>query len=105
MTRKLWIVGAATIVCSGLCAGTALAADQAAYEAACKAAESAQKAAAEARYEWNTIGPLMKKAGVAAEAGDYDRAVKLCDEARKHGEAALAQSEHESEAWKLSVVR
>ncbi|MDH3920967.1 MAG: hypothetical protein OEU25_22625 [Rhodospirillales bacterium] len=105
MTRKLWIVSAATIVCSGLNVGTALAADQAAYDAACKAAESARQSAAEMRYEWNTIKPLIEKAGVAAQAGDYERAVKLCDEARKHGEEAIAQAKHESEAWKLSAVR
>jgi hypothetical protein len=79
--------------------------DQAAYDAACKAAESARQSAAEMRYEWNTIKPLIEKAGVAAQAGDYERAVKLCDEARKHGEEAIAQAKHESEAWKLSAVR
>ena len=97
------IVGVALLV--GLVSGTSMAADKKAYEASCAAAEEARKMSAEMRYEWNTIAPLMAKADEAAGAGDYDKAVKLCEEARLHSEAAIAQAKKQADMWKAAVVR
>lgn len=80
-------------------------ADKAAYEAALAAAEAARKEAADLRYEWNTIAPLIEKAQAAAGEGDFAKAISLANEARKHGELAVAQSAYESEHWQESVVK
>ena len=102
MKHPIQIVGIALLV--GLSA-TAMAADKKAYESACAAAEDARKISAEMRYEWNTVAPLMAKADEAAAAGDYDKAVKLCEEARLHSEAAIAQAKKQADMWKAAVVR
>jgi hypothetical protein len=47
----------------------------------------------------------MKKADEAAAAGEYDKAVKLCDQARLHGEAAIAQAKTQAVMWKAAVPR
>ncbi len=104
MTKKNWIAPIAAAALVGLAAVPAQAADEAAYKAACEAAESARQAAAEARYEWNTTAKLIKKAGESAAGGDFDKAIKLCGEAQKQGELALAQAKRESEDWKAEAA-
>lgn len=103
MKHPLIIVGIALLV--GLMSGASMAADEKAYQSACAAAEEARKISAELRYEWNTIAPLMQKADEAAAAGDYDKAVNLCDEARLHSEAAIAQARKQADVWKAAVLR
>ncbi len=85
--------------------GTSVAGDAKAYEAACAAAEEARKASAELKYEWNTVAPLIEKAKGAAEEGEFDKATKLCEEARLHSEAAIEQAKTQAELWKAAVVR
>jgi hypothetical protein len=104
MTKKNWMLPFAATALAGLMALPAQAADEAAYKAACDAAEASRKAAAEARYEWNTTAKLIKKAGEAAANGDFGKAVKLCGEAQKQGELALAQAKRESEDWKAEAA-
>jgi hypothetical protein len=104
MTSKNWIAPIAAIALAGVVAMPAQAADEAAYKAACNAAEASRKAAAEARYEWNTTAKLIKKASEAAAGGDFAKAVKLCGEAQKQGELALAQAKRESEDWKAEAA-
>ena len=90
----------------GLSAETAeQGADRASYEAALAAAEAVRKEAAELRYEWNTIAPLIEKSQSAAAEGDFTKAIELANEARKHGELAVAQAKYESDHWQESVVR
>ena len=105
MSKKNWIAAAAATAFAALLAMPALAADEAGYKAACEAAEAARKAAAEAKYEWNTTAPLIKKADAAAADSDFSKAIKLCEEARQQGELALAQAKREAEDWKSEVVR
>jgi hypothetical protein len=105
MSKKICMAAVAATALTALLAMPSLAADEAEYKAACEAAEASRKAAAEARYEWNTTAPLIQKAGEAAAGGDYDKATKLCDEARQQGELALAQAKREAEDWKSQVVR
>jgi hypothetical protein len=104
MSKNKWMAPVAAAALAGTLAGSAHAADEAGYKAACEAAEAARKAAAEARYEWNTTAKLIKKAGEAAAGGDFDKAVKLCSEAQKQGELALAQAKRESEDWKAEAA-
>ena len=103
MKQKITIAGAVMLI--GLSWSTSMAADAKAYEAACAAADEARKTSAELKYEWNTIEPLMEKAKAAADEGNFDKAVKLCDEARLHGEQAIAQAKEQADVWKAAVVR
>ena len=101
MMKKTWIGPVAATALAVLIATPAQAADEAAYKAACEAAEASRQAAAEARYEWNTTAKLIKKAGESAAGGDFD---KLCGEAQKQGELAVAQAKRESEDWKAEAA-
>lgn len=103
MKHPFRIAGVALLI--ALMSGPSFAADEKAYVSACAAAEEARKISAELRYEWNTIAPLMKKADEAAAAGDFGKAVKLCDEARLQSEAAIAQAKKQADVWKAAVVR
>lgn len=60
-------------------------ADAEAFAQALDAAKTAQKLAAEAKGEWRDTGKLIKKAEAAAKEGDYDKAIKLADQARRQG--------------------
>jgi hypothetical protein len=103
MNKKLLIAGVFAL--AGLYAGMAQAADETAYKTACAAAEEARKMAAEMKFEWTTIEPLIAKAGDAAAAGDFAKAVKLCDTARFQGEAAVAQAKREADDWRAAVIK
>ena len=85
--------------------GSAFAASKADAEAASAAAEAARAAAAEAKFEWNTTGPLIDKAKAAVEAGSFDEAVALANTAKMQGDAAVAQAKNQGEAWKGAVIR
>lgn len=98
---KKSILSAVLIASSSL----VFAAGKADFDAAYKAAEAARARAAGVEYEWNTIGPLLAKAKQAAEAGDYDAAVKLADEAKTHGDLAYKQSQIEEKHWRDAVVK
>ena len=105
MSNKNFTAALLATTLSALLALPSQAADEAGYKAACEAAEAARTAAAEARFEWNTTAPLIKKADEAAAGGDYDKAVKLCEEARKQGDLAVAQARREAEDWKAQVIK
>jgi histidyl-tRNA synthetase len=103
MKKTLLIAGVMAIV--ALSAVTAHAADEAAAKAACTAADEARKMAAELKFEWTTTQPLIAKGMEAASKGDFAHAVKLCDEARMQGEAAVAQAKQQADAWRAAVVK
>lgn len=103
MSKKFLI--AAALAVAGLQAGAAQAADEAAYKAACDAAEQARKMSAELKYEWTTTEGLIEKAGEAAKAGDFAKAVSLCDEAKAEGEAAVFQAKQQADVWRSAVVK
>jgi hypothetical protein len=103
MSKKYLIAG--VLLVAGLQTGLAQAADQAAYKAACNAAEEARKMSAELKYEWNTLQPLIDKANEAAKAGDFAKAVSLCNEAKLQGEAAVFQARQQADEWRSAVVK
>lgn len=103
MNKQRLIAGA--LVLAAFSAGSVQAADEAAYAKACAAAEEARKMSAELKYEWNTVGPMIAKANDAAKAGDFAKAAKMCDEARKQGEASVAQAKKQADAWRAAVVK
>lgn len=83
----------------------AMAADEAEYQAALtKARETLQDAEGKVQL-WTTSGVLLKDAEKAAQAGDYELAVKLANEAGLHGELAVATAEREKKVWQKSVPK
>lgn len=76
-----------------------------AFAEAFQEAEATLKKAREMKYSWNTTKPLLKSATEAAEAGDYDKALKLVSEAQMQADLAIKQAEEQSTAWKQAVVQ
>lgn len=60
--------------------------------AAIAAAEATNKKAAKAEFEWRDTGKIIKQAKAAAKDGDFDKAVKLANKAKKQAELALQQA-------------
>jgi hypothetical protein len=47
----------------------------------------------------------LKDAKAAADAGDFDKALKLANQAEALAQASIAQTEREKTAWKDAVIR
>lgn len=62
------------------------------------AAEAARGKAAEVGYEWRDTAEIITEAKKAAEAKEYDKAVKLAGKAERQGVAALKQYEEQKNA-------
>lgn len=56
------------------------------------AAEMVNNKAKKVFYEWRDTGKLIKKAKKAKKKGDYDKAVKLANTAKRHANHAIDQS-------------
>ena len=68
------------------------------------ARESLAKAAEQAQL-WTTSDALLAKAKAAAADGFYDQAVEYVNEAKLHGELALATALREKKVWRNGVPR
>jgi len=94
-------IALATLLLSG-CASTgssgSSAASQESYNAAVAAAKSSIKTAKKAHYEWRDSGKILKKADKAAKSGDFEKATKLANKAKRQGELALVQSKAQANA-------
>ena len=88
LKKYLVLLAAAALMASA----SAFAADKAAAEKAIAEAKEATKAAGAAHGAWRDTGKIIKKAEAAAEAGEFDKAVKLADTAKFQGEMGLAQA-------------
>jgi hypothetical protein len=83
---------------------TALAAaDADEYNAAVEKTEAKLAKIAQKVQLWSTSGVLIKSAANAAEAGHFDRAIELLNEAGLHGDLALATAEREKKTWQNGV--
>jgi len=95
-------IALATLLLSGCASsgtsGSSAGASEAGYNAAVAAAKSSIKIAKKAHYEWRDSGKLLKKADKAAKNGDFDKATKLANKARRQGELALKQSKDQANA-------
>ena len=78
---------------------------QASYQTAYDAAVKAQQAAAAVGHEWRDIGNMLKSAQAAADAGDFDKAVKLANQAERQGELGVEQAKIEEKIWRDRVLR
>jgi len=94
-------IALATLLLSG-CATTgssdSSAATQESYNAAVAAAKSSIKIAKKANYEWRDSGKILKKADKVAKSGDFEKAIKMANKAKRQGELALAQSKDQANA-------
>jgi outer membrane lipoprotein-sorting protein len=95
-------IALATLLLSG-CASTGGSSDSAnaaqeSYNAAVVAAKSSIKTAKKANYEWRDSSKLLKKADKAAKSGDFAKATKLANKAKRQGALALAQSKDQANA-------
>jgi hypothetical protein len=64
-------------------------------QSAIVAAEHEKKRAKAKGYEWRDTGKVIKKAKKAMKAGDYGKAKKLADKAKRQSTNALAQYEEQ----------
>jgi len=77
---------------------SATAANKSDFNKATTAAKAAISKAKAANYEWRDSGKILKAANKAAKAGNYKKAVKLANKARRQGDLALAQSKAQAGA-------
>lgn len=111
MNLKLLI--ASVIFSAGFIAGCAVpgqskapdGAQKAAYEQAVKDAKSAIKQAASMGHEWRDSGKFLKDAAKAADAGDYDKAIKLANKAKREGELGYKQALAEKNSHPPAVLQ
>lgn len=86
---------------------SAFAASKADAAKAIAEANAANDAAKKLGFEWRDVRwkkakkPLLKQAEDAMKKGDYNKAVKLANEAKKHGELAQQQAKAEANAGPL----
>ena len=83
----------------------ARAASEADFKAAFAAADSAEKDAGRLRNQWTTTEAALKAAKTAADAGNYDQAVKSAQEAEALAKASIFQATSEKERWKDLEIR
>ena len=100
---------AAAVVAAALATGVwpslASADDAGAFKAAYESAEAARKAAAEVGFEWRDTKKMIRLAKKLAEKGEYARAIRLADRARRQGELGVMQAREQETAWKAAVVK
>lgn len=80
-------------------------APDAAFKAALADADAANKRAGELRNQWTVTFAALAAARKAGEAGDFDKATKLAQDAKALAEASIAQSLREKDAWRDSQLR
>ena len=86
-------------------AGMAFAASADDYKAAAAKADAAIKQAHALKNEWTTTTDAMKKAKAAADAGKFDEAVKLAQEAEVLANGSIAQAQEQKKIWRDADIR
>ncbi len=85
--------------------GAAMAASADDAKAALAKAEAAMKQAHALKNEWTTTAANFKKAKAANDAGKFDDAVKLAQEAEALANASIAQAKEQEKLWPQAVIR
>ena len=75
------------------------------YKVAYEKAEAVNKKASELRNQWTVTAKALKDSKAAADAGDFEKALKLAKQAEALAQASIAQTEREKTAWKDAVIR
>jgi hypothetical protein len=94
----------AAIVLAGS-AAPSLAASEADFKAAFAAADTAEKDAGRLRNQWTTTEAALSAAKKAADAGNFDQAVKSAQEAEALAKASIFQATSEQQRWKDMEIR
>jgi ribosomal 30S subunit maturation factor RimM len=102
--RKTLIHMALALAFTGL-AGRAMAASADDFKAALEKAQAAMKQAHALKNEWTTTAAELKKAQAAADAGKFDDAVKLAQEAEALANASIAQAKEQEKLWHEAIIR
>jgi hypothetical protein len=95
----------AVVVAFGCSASAALAASADDFKAAYAKADAAEKQAVQLKTSWTTTVDALKHAKKAAEAGKFDDAVALAQEAEALANASIAQAKDEQQSWQDAVIR
>ena len=95
----------AIIVSVGAMTTAAVAASADDFKAAYAKAEAAEKQAGALKNQWTTTESELKAAQAAANAGNYDEAVKRAQQAEALANASIAQAKEQVTAWTQAVIR
>jgi len=95
----------AIIVSVGAMTTAAVAASADDFKAAYAKAEAAEKQAGALKNQWTTTESELKAAQAAANAGNYDEAVKRAQQAEALANASIAQAKEQATAWTQAVIR
>ena len=102
--RRLLVVAVAALA-AGVWPPGAPADDAATFDAAFEAAVEARAAAVEAEFEWRDTKKLLRQSLKLAEKGEYGKAIRLANRARRQGELALQQAREQETAWREMVLK
>ena len=80
-------------------------APDAAFKAALADADATNKRAGELRNQWTVTSAALTAARKAGDAGEFEKATKLAQDAKALAEASIAQSLREKDAWRDSELR
>jgi hypothetical protein len=97
------IVFAAILLTVGII--PARAASETDFNAAFAAADAANKDAGRLHNQWTTTQAALTAARKAAEAGNFDAAIKSAQEAEALAKASIFQATSEKERWKDMEIR
>jgi hypothetical protein len=86
-------------------AAPSLAASEADFKAAFAAADAAEKDAGHLRNQWTTTEAALGAAKKAADAGNFDEALKSAQEAEALAKASIFQATSEQQRWKDMEIR
>ena len=75
------------------------------FKAALAKAEAANKQAHALKNEWTTTATALKAAKAAADAGKFDEAVKLAQQAEALANGSIAQAKEQEKLWPEAVIR
>ena len=99
-------VAAATLVAGAWgWAPYAWASDEATFKAAYKEATAARKAARKAGFEWRDTRKMLQQARKLGKKGEYAKAVKLANRAKRQAELGLIQAREQESAWEAAVLK
>jgi hypothetical protein len=104
MRIRAFVLMSAVLAVTGV-SGAALAASADDFKAALAKAEAADKQAHALKNQGTTTEDDIKKAKAAAEAGKFDEAVKLAEQAEALAHASIAQAKEQEKLWPEAVVR
>jgi len=75
------------------------------FKAAYAKAAAAEQAAGVAKNQWTSTETELKAAQAAANAGNFDEAIKHAQQAEALADASIAQANEQTTAWTRAVIR